>query len=283
MACKLTVLSVLSCVIMCYQGWQQHSYIPCLWYRVIQCYHVLSCVVRVGSGTVTFHASYIVLPLPGDLKYIWQDVHNVIDDLHIRNHKDPRCKKYSAEPLREEYPHLNTMACEQTFVWLSRLLGWGEGVGLEGKKTLAFMRMHAYSPLFIKTHWKKYAEQFPLLDPCMHGALPSPSTAETHVLYMKKNEKKEGQWDNSLVTSTVMHHIQGSHSVSDTTKLIALLSPHNQTLHSGLTVVWAMDILGLLKKAFGINLTEWFMRWQWNPWHINSINLRRSNSYKRQP
>ena len=62
------VLSMLFCVFMRYQGWQQHSYIPCLLYcviNVILCYRVLLCVlcvIRVGSSsTVTYHASDIVL------------------------------------------------------------------------------------------------------------------------------------------------------------------------------------------------------------------------------
>ena len=61
------------------------------------------------------------LPLPGDLKYIWQDIGKVIDDLHIKNHKNPKChEKYSTETLREQLPKANTIACEQTFAWLSR-------------------------------------------------------------------------------------------------------------------------------------------------------------------
>ena len=57
---------VLSCVFVCYQGWQRHSYIPCLLYcviNVIPCYRVFLCVIRVGSGTVTFHASFTVLSM----------------------------------------------------------------------------------------------------------------------------------------------------------------------------------------------------------------------------
>ena len=55
------------------------------------------------------------LPLPGDLKHIWSD------DLHIRNHVDPCCKElYSTHHLKTENPNFNTMACEQTFAWLSR-------------------------------------------------------------------------------------------------------------------------------------------------------------------
>ena len=61
------------------------------------------------------------LPLPGDLKHIWSDVNKVIDDLHIRNHVDPCCKElYSTHHLKTENPNFNTMACEQTFAWLSR-------------------------------------------------------------------------------------------------------------------------------------------------------------------
>ena len=55
------------------------------------------------------------LPLPGDLAHIWLEVNKIIDDLHIKNHKDPRCEQYRAP---EEIG--NTMACEQTFAWLSQ-------------------------------------------------------------------------------------------------------------------------------------------------------------------
>ena len=52
------------------------------------------------------------LPLPDDLKYIWLDVNKVIDDFHMKNHRDPSCKKkYSTDDLREAKPDLNTMAC----------------------------------------------------------------------------------------------------------------------------------------------------------------------------
>ena len=61
------------------------------------------------------------LPLPGDLKYIWKDISKVIDDLHIKNYVNPKCHtQYSTENLRKEWPNANTMACEQTFAWLSR-------------------------------------------------------------------------------------------------------------------------------------------------------------------
>ena len=32
-----------------------------------------------------------LLPLPGDLAYIWHNVTQIIDSLHLRNHKDQRC------------------------------------------------------------------------------------------------------------------------------------------------------------------------------------------------
>ena len=59
------------------------------------------------------------LPLPGDLQHIWQDTTKIIDKLHLKNHKDPRCHELynPADVLTDE---MNTMACEQTFAWLSR-------------------------------------------------------------------------------------------------------------------------------------------------------------------
>ncbi|XP_065885988.1 uncharacterized protein [Dysidea avara] len=61
------------------------------------------------------------LPLPGDLKYIWKDINKIIDSLHINNHCDPRCKTlYDPQPIKEKNPSFNTMACEQTFAWMSR-------------------------------------------------------------------------------------------------------------------------------------------------------------------
>ena len=61
------------------------------------------------------------LPLPGDLQYIWQDVKKIIDSLHMKNHKDPRCAQYEPATLLDpDETELNTMSCEQTFAWLSR-------------------------------------------------------------------------------------------------------------------------------------------------------------------
>jgi len=65
--------------------------------------------------------AWIPLPLPGDLKHIWEDVNKVIDDLHIKNHQDPSCQKlYSTENLWQQLPEANTIEAEQTFAWLSR-------------------------------------------------------------------------------------------------------------------------------------------------------------------
>lgn len=60
------------------------------------------------------------LPLPGDLQYIWLDTKKIIDSLHIKNHCDPRCQQYAPTAVLPENSDINTMACEQTFAWLSR-------------------------------------------------------------------------------------------------------------------------------------------------------------------
>ena len=45
----------------------------------------------------------------------------IIDSLHIRNNVDKKCKElYSPESVKLNHPDYNTMAAEQTFVWLSR-------------------------------------------------------------------------------------------------------------------------------------------------------------------
>ena len=60
------------------------------------------------------------LPFPPPLNQAWKLLSKVIDHLHLRNHVDPKYKLlYNAEDkLPSAY---NTMACEQTFVWASRL------------------------------------------------------------------------------------------------------------------------------------------------------------------
>ena len=58
------------------------------------------------------------LPLPRDLQYIWRDVTKVIDELHLKNHRDRSChQKYSFASIKQSNPEFNTMACEQTFAW----------------------------------------------------------------------------------------------------------------------------------------------------------------------
>ena len=59
------------------------------------------------------------LPLPGDLQYIRLDVIKIIDELHIKNHVDPRCQQYHPNIMRETILDMNTKACGQTFVWIS--------------------------------------------------------------------------------------------------------------------------------------------------------------------
>ncbi|CAH3040589.1 unnamed protein product, partial [Porites lobata] len=59
------------------------------------------------------------------LKYMnplnWGGVFLAYDNiLDIRNHKDQSCKEsYNPASLKKELPDGNTMAAEQTFVWLS--------------------------------------------------------------------------------------------------------------------------------------------------------------------
>ena len=60
-------------------------------------------------------------PLPSPWDKSWISVTKIIDSLHINNHKDASCKeKYDPAILKRELPDGNTMAAEQTFVWLSR-------------------------------------------------------------------------------------------------------------------------------------------------------------------
>ena len=66
-------------------------------------------------------AAQSLLPWPSPWDKAWMSVRKIIDSLHIRNHKDKSCKeKYDPAILKEELPDGNTMAAEQTFVWLSR-------------------------------------------------------------------------------------------------------------------------------------------------------------------
>ena len=61
-----------------------------------------------------------LLPFPYPYDQIWKRIGKVIDRLHLRNHVDQKCHKlYNPDDrIPKEF---NTMACEQTFVWASRL------------------------------------------------------------------------------------------------------------------------------------------------------------------
>ena len=60
------------------------------------------------------------LPFPAPLNKAWSNIGKVIDRLHLRNHKDSRCKRLY-NPDNKIPAQFNTMAGEQTFVWASRL------------------------------------------------------------------------------------------------------------------------------------------------------------------
>lgn len=61
------------------------------------------------------------LPWPSPWDKSWISVNKIIDSLHMSNHEDKKCKEtYNPSSLKEEIPNGNTMAAEQTFVWLSR-------------------------------------------------------------------------------------------------------------------------------------------------------------------
>ena len=59
------------------------------------------------------------LPFPEPYNLMWLKVRKIVDRLHMRNHKDPRCMiKYESDDFKEKYPHLNTPVAEQTFIWI---------------------------------------------------------------------------------------------------------------------------------------------------------------------
>lgn len=60
------------------------------------------------------------LPFPSPICKVWKCIVKVIDKLHIRNHKDVKCKTLY-NPDGKIKDGFNTMAAEQTFVWASRL------------------------------------------------------------------------------------------------------------------------------------------------------------------
>ena len=67
------------------------------------------------------NAAWNLLPWPSPWDKAGMSINKIINSLHIRNHKDKSCKeKYDPALLKQELPDGNTMATEQTFVWLSR-------------------------------------------------------------------------------------------------------------------------------------------------------------------
>ena len=61
------------------------------------------------------------LPLEAPFDKMWKSITKIVDDLHIRNHSDPKClQMYHPREVRQQHPHYNLMCAEQTFVWLSR-------------------------------------------------------------------------------------------------------------------------------------------------------------------
>ena len=61
------------------------------------------------------------LPLEQPYDEIWLSINKVTDCLHLRNHKDPRCKElYNPDDTKEKFPNLNKPVAEQTFVWAGR-------------------------------------------------------------------------------------------------------------------------------------------------------------------
>ena len=61
------------------------------------------------------------LPLASSWDKARTSVKKIIDILPIKNHKDKSCRdQYDPSILKEKLPDGNTIAAEQTFVWLSR-------------------------------------------------------------------------------------------------------------------------------------------------------------------
>ena len=65
------------------------------------------------------------LPLPPPFNTMWLNLNKVIDEFHLKNHIDPKCKiLYNPKAIEDMYPEIgktkNSQACEQTFSWLGR-------------------------------------------------------------------------------------------------------------------------------------------------------------------
>lgn len=65
------------------------------------------------------------LPLPPPFDSMFININKLIDDFHLRNHKNPSCRQnYSSEKFKKMHPDKaktkNSSVCEQLFVWLGR-------------------------------------------------------------------------------------------------------------------------------------------------------------------
>ena len=63
------------------------------------------------------------LPLPKQFNKIWLNLNKVFDGLDLKNHKNNKCHvEFNPKRISDMYQYLaetkNTMAVEQTFVWL---------------------------------------------------------------------------------------------------------------------------------------------------------------------
>ena len=66
-------------------------------------------------------ASQQTLPLDPPFRDAWLQFKKVIDTFHLVTHVNPECHiNFSPQALKEEHPHANTQAGEQTFVWMGR-------------------------------------------------------------------------------------------------------------------------------------------------------------------
>ena len=61
------------------------------------------------------------LPLPTPYDNMWTSITKVIDELHIKNHRDQQCReKYNPLEVKRDNTQYNFVCAEQVFAWLSR-------------------------------------------------------------------------------------------------------------------------------------------------------------------
>ena len=59
------------------------------------------------------------LPFPPPLGKVWLKTTKIIDTFHVKNHFSENCRRmFSPEAVKQQYPHMNTQAGEQTFTRL---------------------------------------------------------------------------------------------------------------------------------------------------------------------